>query len=147
MTMSYMPLFCSFRYLVRFGLLVAGVLLTSAFAGDLQREYTWKPMRIGGGGWVVGMDIHPTESGLMYARTDVAGAYRWEPDTEMWTQVVTVRSLPDAYVGYSRYRGVDSLVAAPADPDMAYMAYEGEVFRQHGSGRALAGDAACTPTR
>ncbi len=113
--------------------LLLGV-LTVASAADLSEAYDWKPMKIGGGGWVVGMDIHPTEKGLMYVRTDVAGAYRWIPSEEKWRQIVTASSLPEEFVYYGGYRGVDSLVAAPSDPDVAYMAYQGEIFRSSDRG-------------
>jgi photosystem II stability/assembly factor-like uncharacterized protein len=106
----------------------AGILTTSQ-AADLSDSYTWKPLKIGAGGWVVGMDIHPGEPGLMYVRTDVSGAYRWDPEAWQWRQVVTDQSMPADYVAYGTYRGVDSLVGAPDDPDVAYMAYRGEIFR------------------
>ena len=86
-------------------------------------------MKIGGGGWMTGLDIHPTEKGLMYARTDVSGAYRWDAASSSWKQIVTAASLPAEYVGYGRYLGVDSLVGAPKDPDLAYLAYGGQIFR------------------
>jgi hypothetical protein len=101
---------------------------------DLTADYTWQPMKIGGGGWMTGMDIHPTEKGLMYARTDVSGAYRWQPASSSWKQLVTSDSMPPDYVGYGKYRGVDSIVATPADPDVVWMAYEGEIFRSTNRG-------------
>jgi len=113
-----------------------GTLLSAsaAWAGDLSASYSWKPMKIGGGGWVVGMDIHPTEKDLMYVRTDVSGGYRWDPASSSWIQVVTAQSLPPEYVKYSEYRGVDSIVAAPSEPDVAYMAYQGQIFRSKNRG-------------
>lgn len=103
--------------------------LMLATARDISDAYDWKPIKIGGGGWVVGMDIHPTQKDLRYVRTDVSGAYRWEPATSAWKQIVTSASMPADYVGYGRYLGVDSLVTAPSDPDIAYMAFGGQIFR------------------
>ena len=37
-------------------------------------NYAWQQLKIGGGGYVTGIAIHPTVSGLMYIRTDVGGA-------------------------------------------------------------------------
>lgn len=96
--------------------------------------YTWKPLKVGAGGWMVGMDIHPTEPNLIYARTDVSGAYRWDAATSSWKQLVTATSMPGTYVGYAMYEGVNSLVGAPADPDIAYMAFRGQIFKSTNRG-------------
>lgn len=114
--------------LLIFGLTSRGV------AGDISDTYRWEPMKIGGGGWVVGMDIHPTATGPKYVRTDVSGAYRWEPSSSSWKQIVTAESLPREYVAYGKYTGVDSLVSAPNGPDIAYMAYAGQIFRSTNRG-------------
>lgn len=108
-----------------------------AGAADLSPEYDWKPMKIGGGGWVVGMYVSPTEKNLLYARTDVSGAYRWNPETAAWKQIVTDESLPAEYVGYGKYAGVDSIVGSAKEPNVAYMMFSsqpyglavGQVFR------------------
>lgn len=105
-------------------------------AADLTGGYAWKQMKIGGGGWVVGMDIHPTEKGLMYCRTDVSGAYRWNPGNSTWKQIVTAGSMPRDYVGYGRYSGVESLVGAPGNPDIAYMAFKKQIFRSKDRGES-----------
>jgi hypothetical protein len=106
--------------------LLTGLTVWPDRAADLTSGYAWKPLKIGGGGWVVGLDISPTEKGLMYCRTDVSGAYRWVPETGSWKRIVTSDSMPAAYVGYGRYSGVDSVVSAPHDPNIAYMAFTGD---------------------
>lgn len=123
-------------------LLASLFLVSTAKAGDLSASYEWKPMKIGGGGWMVGMSISAAEKGLMYSRTDVSGAYRWEPASSSWKQVVTATSMPADFVGYGRYLGVDSIVGAPSEANVAYMAmggkpYEltpGQVFRSTNKG-------------
>lgn len=85
-------------------------------------------MKIGGGGWVVGMDISPAQKDLIYVRTDVSGAYRWDAGTASWKQVVTSASMPADWVGYGRYAGVDSIVGAPGDANVAYMAFTGQPY-------------------
>ena len=48
------------------------------------QPYRWTTVEIGGGGFVTGTIFHPTERGLVYARTDVGGAYRLDPSTLRW---------------------------------------------------------------
>jgi len=102
---------------------------------DLTGQYEWKPVKIGGGGWDVGMWVHPTEQDLAYCRSDVGGAYRWEPIAGEWTNVVTVGSMPmPAGSYYGNYQGVDSIVGAPSDPDIAYMAFRRNVYKSTNRG-------------
>jgi len=114
----------------------------SLFAADLSGNYSWSRMKIGGGGWVVGMSASPAEKDLLYCRTDVAGAYRWEASSSSWKQIVTSASLPAEYVGYGKYAGVESVVGAPGDANIAYMAFNfqaygaspGQIFRSTNRG-------------
>ncbi|WP_229262111.1 GDSL-type esterase/lipase family protein [Duganella guangzhouensis] len=41
-------------------------------------KYAWDNVSIGGSGFVSGLITSKTEKGLIYARTDVGGAYRWD---------------------------------------------------------------------
>ncbi|CAM3123537.1 sialidase [Rariglobus hedericola] len=102
--------------------------LSVVHGADVSADYTWKPMKIGGGGWVTGLDINPTHKDVRYVRTDVSGAYRWEAATSSWRQVVTASSMPSGSVAYGKYSGVDSLVSAPSKPDIAYMAFAGKPY-------------------
>ena len=46
--------------------------------------YNWKNVVILGGGFVSGIVFSPVEKDLVYARTDVGGAYRWNPADKTW---------------------------------------------------------------
>jgi hypothetical protein len=58
-----------------------GLVATSAQA---YTPYTWNPVVIDGGGFVDGIVFHPTAQNVVYARTDVGGAYRWNNATNGW---------------------------------------------------------------
>lgn len=65
------------RYLL---LLLPVVLWFGVFAQSrrppLGAAYTWRPVRIVAGGYIPGLIAHPTQPGLIYARTDIGGVYR-----------------------------------------------------------------------
>lgn len=42
------------------------------------KEYKWGKVKIGAGGYIPGIVTNSSQKGLMYARTDMGGAYRWE---------------------------------------------------------------------
>jgi hypothetical protein len=100
---------------------------TAAGYTDLTGAYTWKPLKIGAGGWVVGMWVHPNVAGVVYSRSDVGGAYRWDEQTDTWANIVTGDSMPDD--AYGAYEGVTSIVGAPSDANIAYMAFSRNVYR------------------
>src|ERR1039458_5516116 len=73
-----------------FYVLVASVALWPRAAAAQTRigtppsSYVWRNVTMGGGGFVTGIIFHPTAKNLMYARTDVGGAYRWEDAAQKW---------------------------------------------------------------
>lgn len=83
-----------------------------------SEAYNWKSVVTGaGGGFVPGIIFNQTEPNLIYARTDIGGAYRWNQDTSSWI------SISDA-VGWVDWNknGVDALATDPVNPDKVYMA-------------------------
>ena len=57
-----------------------GLLATQAFA----QTYTWKNVTVPAGGFVAGVDYSPVSQGLLYARTDMGGFYRWDNANSVW---------------------------------------------------------------
>ncbi|MGW2460453.1 WD40/YVTN/BNR-like repeat-containing protein, partial [Streptomyces sp. NPDC001761] len=93
---------------------LAGPAPRTALAAD---TYTWKNARIDGGGFVPGIVFNRSEKDLVYARTDIGGAYRWQERTKTWTPLLDS-------VGWDEWghTGVVSLASDPVDPDKVYAA-------------------------
>lgn len=86
---------------------------TTAAAGP----YVWKNAQVAGGGYVTGLVFNPREKGLLYARTDMGGAYRWDTGAEQWIPLTD-------WVGEKDWNllGIDSIATDPVDPERLYLA-------------------------
>ncbi len=77
----------------------------------------WKNVQMLGGGFVSGIVYSPTRQDLLYARTDVGGAYRWDAPAQAWIP------LTDHLSRFEQdYTGVLSLATDPSDPNRVYLA-------------------------
>ncbi|MEU7115484.1 RICIN domain-containing protein [Streptomyces sp. NPDC046182] len=85
----------------------------SAAAGP----YTWRNAQVVGGGYVTGLVFNPREKGLLYARTDMGGAYRWDSGAEQWIPLTD-------WVGEKDWNllGIDAVATDPVDPNRLYLA-------------------------
>jgi len=72
----------------------------------------------GGGGYVSGLIFHPTSANVLYARTDIGGAYRWNQATSSWTPITDGVGFGAAE---SKYHGVESIALDPNDDQLVYM--------------------------
>jgi len=83
----------------------------------LTAGYTWRNVEIVGGGFVPGIVFNQTEPGLVYARTDIGGAYRLDPVTNRWIPLLD-------HLGWDDWNltGVVSLATDAVDPDRVYVA-------------------------
>ncbi len=62
--------------------------------------YEYKNAPIPGGGYVTGFLFGQTHPDILFCRTDIGGAYRFEPDKEVWKSLmdhVTMERLDEAY--------------------------------------------------
>ena len=96
-------------------------LLSGAVTGFGQ-AYDWKQVKLGGGGFVTGITFHPNVSGLMYCRTDIGGAYRWNPATNSWTQLLDFLGFDFWPNDESSLHGVESIGLDAQDPNRLYLA-------------------------
>jgi hypothetical protein len=100
------------------GLAFAAAALTPS-AWTQAQPYDWKNVEIRGGGFVTGVVFHPSVPDLVYARTDVGGAYRWDAATGRWI------ALNDDIGGLNNEfmtQGVLSLALDPTNPHRVYLA-------------------------
>lgn len=80
------------------------------------QPYTWKHVKIGGGGgFVPGIVFNPSQQGLAYARTDIGGVYRLNVD-DSWTFLLD-------WVDNSHwdYWSADAVASDPVDPQRLYI--------------------------
>src|SRR5215468_10239451 len=105
---------------------------TEAALAQTTETYTWRNVAIGGGGgFVPGIVFNTTEQNLLYARTDIGGAYRWDPVAGRWIPLLD-------WVGFDDWNltGVDSLATDSVDPNRLYIAagtYTNEFTSQNGA--------------
>jgi photosystem II stability/assembly factor-like uncharacterized protein len=81
------------------------------------QSYQWNHVPIGGGGYVTGVVIHPTEPDLVYARTDVGGAYRLDVASGDWIPLLDQVGERD-----SNLYGVDGIAVDQQNPNVVYLA-------------------------
>jgi hypothetical protein len=79
--------------------------------------YNWKSVQILGGGFVTGIVFHATEPDLVYARTDIGGAYRYSNEDKAWLPLLDMLPRDELH-----YWGVESLALDPTDANKVYLA-------------------------
>jgi xyloglucan-specific exo-beta-1,4-glucanase len=88
-----------------------------SFTASNGELYEWSDVRIGAGGFVTGIVIHPKAPDIVYARTDVGGLYSWNPDNRTWKQLLRADNVPhDVSIS------IESIAIAPSNPNILYAA-------------------------
>jgi hypothetical protein len=77
---------------------------------------TWTNAKIGGGGYVTGLIFHPTSANVLYARTDIGGAYRWNQATMSWVPITDGFGAAESF-----YQGAESIALDPNNDQLVYM--------------------------
>lgn len=78
--------------------------------------YVYRHAPIPGGGFVTGFAFHPKEKGILYARTDIGGVYRYDFDNKAWI------SLVDAVTHIGKWETFPlSIALDPHHPDWLYV--------------------------
>jgi hypothetical protein len=75
----------------------------------------FRNVRIGGGGYVTGLVYHPTAEGVVFARTDVGGLYRYDPAKSEWVPLLDWIGRTNAH-----HYGILSVAVDAQDPSKIY---------------------------
>jgi len=94
--------------------LLAAALLTPL--ASTAESYHWDSVAIGGGGYVTGIIPSKSERGVVYARTDVGGAYRWDQNSARWIPLTDW--INEADLGLL---GIESLAVDPRNAANIYL--------------------------
>jgi hypothetical protein len=99
--------------------LMVGGLAFGQERGVGHEAYRWRSVEIGGGGFTTGIVMSGGKQGVMLARTDVGGAYRWEGDGNggRWVPLLDWVTRKDWNLW-----GVESAAMDPADANRMYLA-------------------------
>jgi hypothetical protein len=94
--------------------------LTATLLSSLAwgQSYNWNNANTsGGGGFIPGIVFNPSRKNLMYVRTDIGGAYRWDSVNQRWIPLMD-------WVGFDDWNtlGVESIATDPVDPTRFYVA-------------------------
>ncbi len=92
-----------------------------------EDAYTWSNVAIGGGGYVTGMVYSEAEENLIYARTDIGGAYRWVETEKRWKAITD-------HLGAEQWNliGIESIAADPVEANRVYV-LGGTYMGNHGA--------------
>ncbi len=79
--------------------------------------YLWKNVNITAGGFVSGIVFSPAQKDVVYARTDIGGAYRWNAIAKRWVPLLDWVTRAN-----SNWAGVESIAVDPTDANKVYVA-------------------------
>lgn len=96
--------------------LVLALALLAGPARAQQVPYVWDSVAIGGGGFVTAVVPSRAAPGVAYARTDVGGAYRWDPRRHRWIPL-----LDWVAEDQTGLLGIDALAVDPRDADNLWL--------------------------
>ncbi len=108
----------------------------------VDEPYRWKNVAIVAGGFISGIRFHPAQKDLAYVRTDIGGAYRWDPNLKQWVPLLDWLKNED----WNLY-GIESIGLDPSNPKKLYLACgtytndwggNGSILRSDDQGRSFA---------
>lgn len=105
------------KFIRRIFFTVLMICSVSVSASDIPMEkYKWDNVPYGGGGFVTGLVFHPLVPDLVYIRTDVGGAYRWDEENNRWWPMCDMFSQNEGNL-----YGIDGIAVDPNQEDVVYL--------------------------
>ena len=105
------------KKVVFFGLIACMFFYFSPGSAQTTESYVWKSVAIRGGGFVPGLIFSTVAKGMLYARTDMGTAYRWDDTHSSWIPLMDWLSKSQ-----EQYVGVEAIAPDPVDSNTVYMA-------------------------
>jgi hypothetical protein len=98
-------------------------------------RYSWNNVTIVAGGFITGIVPNSAFKDVMYVRTDIGGAYRYDPFSHKWTPLNDIFSSTDWNL-----MGTESIAVDPVQPWRVYLAQGTYTQSWAGKGAILASD-------
>ena len=108
------------------------IVLVAVLPSRSEAAYQWRDVPVYGGGFVSGIAYNQTQPGILYLRTNVGGAWRWNPSTEQWIPLTDGFGQSKLFFPY-----VLSLATDAVNPEHLYLAVGGYVASWAGNGAIL----------
>src|SRR2546423_1445358 len=83
-----------------------------------SQAYDWKNVVIKGNGFIDGIVYSPAQPNLVYAHSDMGGAYRWDDPSARWTPLNDFSRWNDWPL---QNLGVETMAVDPSDANRVYM--------------------------
>ena len=96
----------------------ATMAVMSGSSALVAQASSWSSVKWGGGGYVSGLIYHPTTPNLLYARTDIGGAYRWDQGTSKWVPITDGLGFSAAEIAF---HNVESIGLDPTNDQLVYL--------------------------
>lgn len=114
--LNRIPLKLLLRQFALGAMLVAGW-TTHASAQSAAEPYQWNSVAIVAGGYVPGIIFSSAQKNLVYCRTDIGSAYRWDAVNQQWIPLTD-------FLGPTNWNfmGCESIAPDPRDPNKLYLA-------------------------
>jgi hypothetical protein len=104
---------------------VSHAAVSAASPSQPEEVWEWNSVNLQGMGWVTGLVIQKTAPHLIYIKTDVGGAYRYDRNEKTWINLHFGINMDDKHEA-----SIESIAIDPRDSEAVYVAVNGT----HGTG-------------